>query len=717
MHERDLLPLLLATLLLAPLLARWAGLRVAAHLKPVPGQVRRWMPTLPELPQDDGTPAARFDAAIRRAEARAVPLLLAQARAQSQETLQGLEAVPQVLAGLEAAPLAAQLGVPEPVAVALLDDWRRRLPSRLRVTRNGRLLHDFPVAAIAGAVRSAWHAWPQRLLLFLAAVLANLGATWWVVAGVAVGVASLGQVWQAADDEARLWAAVGGVGALLAVFAVSQVGAWLVHLVSWRRSPRMAKASRPARDTAAGADGKGLPQTAEDDEDEDDADIDPESGERPDFTTVMARQKARTKAKARARTAAQVARKQLQPAKPAKKPKKDGGSWFDGLGLSLDIDGEGCMYLPLILAVSVLVAAVLGGLAVVGIWLRGLWRAAKSLGEPVRDLSPSRWLREARRAPVWERWVPTNDLAIRLVRALGRLLQVRPADDRLAGKVLARARAQGGRVSALDIALDHALDLGEAMSVGSRLVGQLGGDIHVSERGDLDFSLSPEALASANAVPDAPDLEYLQPVGEERITLKTLPVNVPGLTQDHVEGAARLAGGPYATVAVMAVALLGGRGDLPIQGLDLSLGALFCILAPGTLLLAAVTRQAVAESAAQGVLRDIRRLAVHSVQATLAQRGRHLDAEGLAAHLHATVARLGLGWTATEVQREVEAAWSDLGIAPEFSRHGPQLRWTTDDLQQRQASLVQLRQTGDRVQTDADEVVFDTGPFPAAPAA
>ncbi len=231
MYERELLPVLLATLVAAPLLARWVGAAVARQLRAQPGQARRWMPSLPETPADEGTPAARFEAAIRRAEPRAVQYLLQQAQGE------------RVL-GADPLALAAHLSVPPEVAVALFDDWRRRLPCRLRVTQKGRLLHDFAVADLQKAVRTAWHAWPQRVLLFAAALLANLGATWWVVCGVAVGGYSLRAVLAQEDDFERLWAALGGIGALLLVFALSQVGAWLVRLITWRRFPKMAPAEK-----------------------------------------------------------------------------------------------------------------------------------------------------------------------------------------------------------------------------------------------------------------------------------------------------------------------------------------------------------------------------------------------------------------------------------------------------------------------------------------
>ena len=394
------------------------------------------------------------------------------------------------------------------------------------------------------------------------------------------------------------------------------------------------------------------------------------------------------------------------------KPSKS--SWTDGLVDVSDLsalDGEGCIFVVGAAAVAFLLAAVLGGLAIVGVWLRGLWRAVQRLGEPVRDLGPAAWLRQAQATPLWEQWVPTNDLAIRLVRALGRTLQLRPADERIAGRVLGRAKAQGGRVAALEIALDNALDLGEAMSVATRLISRLGGDIEVSELGDLDFVLPPEALRSAGALPDAPELEYLHEGGGDGAQTRRLAVNLPGLTRDHVLGATRLAGGPLATMVAMVVVILGDHGDLPIRGLDLSLGALFCLLPPGTLILAAATRQAVAESAAQGLLRDVRRLTMHRVRKAPASADASINSEAIAAELWPEIAATKVGWTTLDLGREVDAALADLGLEPEFTGRSGRAHWPLRQWRQRVDSLQQLREGAATSETaaDAEDVVFDSG--------
>lgn len=644
MHERDLLPILLGTLVATPLLARWAGARTAHHLRAVPGQGRRWMPSLPEQQPDDGTPAARFDAAVRRAERRAVPLLLAE---QSGETLTGIQA--EVLAG--------KLDVPVAVARAMLDNWRRRMPCRLRVTQSGAMLHDFARGDLKGAVREAWDSLPQRMFLMFMSIMANLGATWWVIVGVLIGVASLTAVFRAPEMEAQIIAALKGVGALVSVFALSQLGAWLVRLVALRRFPRMA---------------------------------------RPEYR----------------------AKKKTKPVKPKKvrveaaqeeAPEKESKSWLDGLDGLGSVDGEGCMGLILVVLVAILASAMIGGLVVVGIWLRGLWQVARQLGEPVRDLAPVVWLREAKSSAKWERWIPTNDLAMRLVRALRRTLSARPADERISGQVLARAKRQNGRVAAVEIALDLGLDVSTAISVGSRLIGRLGGDLEVSDAGDIDFIFESEMLDGASTAKQGLELEYLHAGPDEMAPLTHLPVNIPGLTLDHVDGAARLAGGPLATVAVMAATLLGGRGDLPIHGLDLSLGALFCVLAPGTLVLAAVTRQAVAESAAQGILRDIRRVAVARAAEVLGQPVGNLDADAVCAALHPQIAELGLQWTLADVRTEVGNAWADLGIEPDLRGGSKNPRWSTAELRERQKSLEALRSgTAVKRVAGSDEIVFDS---------
>jgi hypothetical protein len=161
----------------------------------------------------------------------------------------------------------------------------------------------------------------------------------------------------------------------------------------------------------------------------------------------------------------------------------------------------------------------------------------------------------------------------------------------------------------------------------------------------------------------------------------------------------------------MAVVIAGEHGDMPIQGLDLSLGALFCVLAPGTLMLAAATRQAVAESAAQGLLRDVRRIAVQRIGKALSSGEHVVSSAQIAQPLAQALLDTGHGWTARDVEREVDAALADLGLEPEAADRGREPVWPVASLRKRLASLKDLRANG--IQSapllGADEVVFDSG--------
>ncbi len=650
MPPDTLLAIALGTLLGSPVLAVAAAWAARARLRVVPGEGARVMPGLPERPALTGSAARRFDASVRRAERRAVRLLL---RA---------HAGPRIT-GVDAAALSASLGVEPEISRALLEDWRGRLPCRLQVTERGRLLHDFPREAVARAVVRGWHSWPQRVALFVAAVIANLGATWWVLVGVASAAVSLTAVWQAEGEGPKVVAAILGIGLLVAIFAVAETGAWFIRALQWGTRPHMAPARRPASD------------------------------ERP----------------ASARTAM---------AKPG--PSTSKSRWWDDLDLGgVDAGAEGCGLVVLLVCVAVLAAALVGGLVVVGVWARGLWRSAKRFGEPEGAVAPGDWLAQAARSSFLERWVPTNDLAVRLVRALGRMLRGRPGDDDLGRRVLTRCRPAGdtyAAVGALEVALHEGLASADALTLLAQLVARLDGDLQVTEAGDVVALLPRDAARAASAAPVPPGgsvtgrgrPEYLGDAPEKTAGVglrERLPVNVPGLTRAQVDAASRLAGGPLVTLVGLTLALLFAPSELPVPAGELGLLALFCVLVPGTLTLAVVTRAAVAMSARHGLLRDVRRHAVAALRHALDTGAAEVDSRALAGRLAAAVAPHAPGWG--DLSREVEAVWADLGLEPGGVDGAEPSRWAVAPLRTR-LDAIAAAATPAATRATADPVVYDS---------
>ncbi len=658
MLESSLLPLLLVTAVATPVLARLAAWRLGRLIDARPGYARAHMPSLPVVPAEAATDrlAQRFEAAVRLAERRAVQHLTASAAAK---------------VTVEAGELATQLSIHVEVATALLADWRARLPCRVRVTRGGRLLHDFASADLKAAARDAWHAWPQRLLLWLAAILANLGALWWVVVGIAVGLVALREVLAAETDEARLGMAALGIGEFIGVYLAAQAGAWLVALMTATTGPKFAPKPEGGPPRRMRIGGKPRPPQG--------------------------------------RAASPPERTALKPQRKQSSQSSSGFNWGDLVPSSIDVDGEGCVFVLMIIAVLVLVSLVAGSLAVVVVWLIGLWRAVARLGEPERDLHPALWVARAEMASPWERWLPTNDLAVRLVRALGRQLQGRPGDEQLAYRVMARAKRQGGVVAALEIAMDEALDLREALDVGSRLVALHGGDLRVGDAGDIAFWFPPDAWHALTTEPEFVPLEYLGHP-EQLLRPKRLAVNVPGLNLDHLGGAMRLAGGPWMTLGVLAIVVLDQAAGIPVRGIDLSLTALFCALSPGTFVLAAVAMRTARQSARIGLLRDARRVTVHAVQRALAAGEATLDANLVVGQLTQATASLRGAFVADEYRREVEAMLADIGLEPSL-RGKLGNRWDLEEMQTRMAALDKLRAFERLAQApgNADDIVFDSG--------
>ncbi|MEZ4465961.1 MAG: hypothetical protein R3F43_16220 [bacterium] len=158
--------ILFFTLLVAsPLLARAVAAALTAGQRPGPAGGRVLMPGLP--PVD----LRRSGAALARAAGRARKRILAR---------------PDEARDLEAGRIAADAGVTPEAAEAALRDLAARLPHRLRVTADGRMLYDFRAADLRAAGRRRGAGPLRAVALFLAGALGNLGAVWPLVVALAL---------------------------------------------------------------------------------------------------------------------------------------------------------------------------------------------------------------------------------------------------------------------------------------------------------------------------------------------------------------------------------------------------------------------------------------------------------------------------------------------------------------------------------------------------
>ncbi len=655
MTDGQLGTLLLCSLLATPVLARLAGVATARAMRVAPGRAAVQMPGLPARADATGEPATKFEARVQHCEAL---------------VLRALATTP---GPYEESALAAQLAQDPEVVGEVLARLRQRVPCRLQVTRTGQLLHHFQAADVATLRRARVLGWPRRLVWWIFALLANLGATWLVFVGIFAGLETLREVWKAAEDD-RLVTAAEGLGAMLLVIGLGVLAGYVVELLvaPWQSGPKLA---RPLREEPKDADQGELDEGAATDAE----------AERP------------------------VSKRGGQGSSSSKSSKSSGFGWLDGLSLDADL-GEGCGGVLLILVIAAILALVAGGLWLVVVWARALWRAVARLGEPERDIAPARWVAVARKSPMIEKFVPTNDLAMRIIRALRRTLAGVYADEALPSRILQLAKGRGGRVAVVDLMLSEGLSADAALSAGAHLSGRLGGELQVSEAGDIDFHFPESALrGQAPRRQFRPGYEYLQLAGGN--PLQSLPVNLPGLTLDHVVGAARLAGGPFAMVAGLYVATQIADKTTRLSAMETDLAAVFCVLAPATMMLAAATRYAVAESARTGLLRDARRAAMAAVQQALTGKAEWLDAARVAAETHARMALADPGLALADVEREVQIAMDDLGMALHADPHAAQsgrLPLKLTPLRARLQSLQALRDAEPSHATEADPIVFDT---------
>lgn len=629
-------------------LAHLAGMRLASRLDVRPGHVRRAMPTLPLQQYAVG---ARWSRGLRRVERALLPILRAEP------------------AGVEAAPLAGRIDEPLALVVAVLERLREEVPCRLRVTRSGRILHDFEPAALAELASRRRRTRPWLLLVYLLGLFSNLGAAWPVITILFVASSTLGQVLRGGQDATT----IGLIGLLsLAGLVLLTVGvgyAMTGLLRPLRAGPKLGQAEVP----------EGQPDRFE-------------TG--ASWGAVFGWNDGRRKRRSSA---------------------SGGSSSSDGNNLGQAI------------IIAVLVAIIAAALVVIYIWARGIWRAISARRRAI-DSTPSRWVRERATVDTFERFVPTNDLVGRLSGALRRLLaRRRPMDEDLGPRVLVRAARRSGHVTALEIALAEGLDLAEAVEVGTRLCTALDGRIQAID-GEVVFSFPARVLAQVWAGED-PNLwaEFL--TFEQRgPTLRRrpeqagdrLPVNLVGLRAGHLEAASRLAAGAWlmaATGLTLFVADLPAGWNrytlgIPEWAHGLSAGGrvalvlILCGFAMATTILAAAAHYATRVEAILGIRRDARRAAFQEI----VELCRHSDAAVI--DLRDQVRRL---------EREFSLAWPKLpdgllsaemiGVAADLDLAPGDVEgvWQIDALRERIARAAAVEPEPVEAAAPADDpVIFDT---------
>jgi len=616
------------------------------------------------------------------------------------------------VAGATAEGLAGELGEDERVVAGALERMREEVDCRIRVTRSGTLLHDFEADQIAQLRRERAQSTPKKIFMFAVAAASNIGAIWPVLAVLFLAVTSLDAMTHFDDPVA--WG-VYGIAVICVVFGSTLLLSLLVHVLMRPMTPGPALGPMESSEQL------------------------PNRGNDAYGTT-------------------------------GRSHSSSGGIWFFGSGGHTS-DGEsgGGRGLGQAIIVIILIAIIVLCVITIYIWARGLWRAVLERDDRELDrTSPAFWVRTADVVDGFEKWVPTNDLVGRSVRALQRAYaHRRPVDGDLGPRTLARAKRRGGVVSALEVALEEGLDLSEATEVGAELCSIVGGEIVVGDAGELAFAFPDRVLAeidedaglqlpaqydvdSRAEVPDdeidpeeADHLwsEYLafdddQPQKVRRRTSQptgTLPVNLVGLGWGHIQALDRLVAGTWIMAGMGSYLTLWGPppsldGYLkPFDDTILASAATFPYLATALLLLMAVGATCLSAtihytanaSAIHGVRRDARRAAFHVVDVALEEGRDQVEFDELT---DAVVTAFTGSWPEMDrelVEAEVRGVLVDLEIgydldaAPEDAGEAVDLqplreRWESVHEQSFETVFGEDVAADDDTETAEDEIVFDT---------
>lgn len=690
--------ILLGLLILSIALAHLVAVKLVERLDVEPGHIREVMPTIPVAPLQTGSEGRRWNRNIRRVEGRILEHF-------ERDFERGDSSV---FEKVSAQGLAAELSEDKRIVAGALERMREEVDCRLRITRDGTILHDFSAEQLETLRQKRTRSAPTKLFMFAVAAAANIGAIWPVLSILLLAIASLDAMYEYANSTG--WGLY-GIGLIVIVFGATIILSFALHLLL---SPLL--------------DGPALGPMHTDEQ---------------------------------------------KPDRRASQSHSSGGSnvwlFFDGGGSSSsggsgdsDFDGEG---LGQAIIVIILIAIIILCLFTIYIWLRGLWRAVVDRDENLDRISPAFWVRTADVVDSWEKWVPTNDLVGRAVRALRRsFAHRRPVDGDLGPRTLARAKRRGGIVSALEIALEEGLDIAEATEVGAELCEIVDGEIVVDENGELGFFFPERVLreideaagrhspyARSNGSRGEPDdidhlwAEYIQlNSGENGSTPRRairrrfsqpqdqLPVNTVGLGWGHLQATDRLVGGTW-IMALSGIYLLNwgvpsslagylsaGQGGLIgfLGAHNYIFSALLFFAAFGATCLSAVARYTAKRLATHGVRRDIRRAAFHQIDTALRENRSGLE---LASTVDRLVEVFEPAWPNISrelVQKEVRGVLVDLEVSYDLDA-APDEAGERIDLtpllerwhhlhEEGFETVFEEPVAGESEAADPDEVVFDT---------
>ena len=496
--------------------------------------------------------------------------------------------------GIDAATVATRTGTPPEIAAAALEAIADRAEHHLRVTRAGRILYDFDPDALARAKSLLKRPFFGKIARVFVLALANVGTGWPLIS--TLGVAAIA-AYTGLQHGLIVWLCIGlaAIAALaVATFVLSMFAGWLA-----------APADQPK---FAGPLG--------------DPDGPPDEG---NFVTRA------------------LEKFSDSPSGGTKRRRSSSGGWsagdigdaiFGGLRNIRDI-----RFILAAVVVVVFVATVGAIFATLISWLVGLWRSVNDRAVSLSDISPGMWVRSGQRPSGLSSIAPTTDVAGRAVRAVSLALSgTRPGDRELRLRVHALAARDHGKVAALNIALREGLDLEEAIGIGTRIAVEAGGSVDVSEAGDVVFAFTPIATAGVDPYPD---YELLNPNDQLRPLTDGVPLNVPGLTDQHLSALDRLAGGALLMVMSSPVIAAGihAEWDVPLVWLVLP-ATLLLPVAMSTVALAAAARTAATHAARLGVLRDVRRATMTALSKAVSLRKSALRASQVGANAVAGVRKL-----------------------------------------------------------------------------
>jgi hypothetical protein len=317
--------------------------------------------------------------------------------------------------------------------------------------------------------------------------------------------------------------------------------------------------------------------------------------------------------------------------------------------------------------------------------------------------------------------IPSNDIILRFLRIIRVFAsRMKPSDRNLPERLLHEAYKAESALSDLEIALLASVNIETAKDIGTMLVAKIGGEIVVSELGDLVFLFKKEKLAAFATMPEVAkksDLEFFKKENNQQFSPKAngALLNLAGISHKSYLSLFRLAGGAFLLSAVAVIIIAFGlETDQPKKFVEYLIIFGVPLFPSGVFVLISVFSYAMRFSVNNGVYRDIQRMTIACLKSRYESGEKYFSVSDWEKQITPLLQKVWKNIEIAHIQKVMTNACNQLGLKLAMDQMGQPgnqgaVIFELESLTKRFAALAQVKQSEKLYSDDApDEIVFES---------